>query len=144
MTEYKQLIEEVAKSLYKQNSLYDLEDLVQIGYIAVIRALNSFDETRGPKEPYIFSFIKNEINRFVSKLKLEIQNRKRIDLTKIKDFVDQEQNLINLEKLTEIEKTLIFLKCEGLTRKEICLATHLTKEEYYDIFFCAVGKILNG
>ena len=46
MTEYKDLIVEIAKPLYTKNSIYDLEDLIQVGYIGVIKALQNFDEEK--------------------------------------------------------------------------------------------------
>ena len=145
MTEYKDLITEIAKTLYTKNSIYDLEDLIQVGYIGVIKALQNFDENKDNDiNKFISINIKNEINRFISIFKTKLKVENNIDLDKLISKQVKEFNAINLNKLTTLEKSIIILKCEGYTRKEICDLKSLTKNEYYSIFLSAIGKIVNG
>ena len=146
MTEYKDLIVEIAKPLYAKNSIYDLEDLIQVGYIGVIKALQNFDEEKDSDiQKFMILSIKNEINRFISRFKDEFKKkRSNVDLDKLISKQIKEFNALNLQKLTTLEKSIIALKCEGYTRKEICDLKSLTKNEYYSIFLSAIGKIVNG
>jgi len=146
MTEYQDLILEIAKPLHSKNSIYDLEDLVQVGYIGVIKALQNFDkELDTDLNKFMRLSIKNEINRFISRFKEEFKHKqKNIDLDKLISKHVKEFNTLNLQKLTSLEQSIIVLKCEGYTRKEICDLKSLTKNEYYSIFLSAIGKIVNG
>lgn len=146
MTEYENLIEQIAKSFYIKNSIYDLEDLIQVGYIGVIKAIKSYNTKKDLTiEDFISINIKNEINRFISRFKPELNfKKKNVDLDKLISQYVQELDILDLRKLTDLERSIIVLKCEGYTRKEICDIKLLTKNEYYNVFLSAIGKIVNG
>lgn len=145
MTEYTDLIQKIAKSFYVPNSIYDLEDLIQVGYIGVIKGLRSYKSNEDlPMEDFISINIKNEINRFISRFKLELNTKKKdIDLDKLISKYVKELDILDMRKLTDLEKSIIVLKCDGYTRKEICDIKYLTKNEYYSVFLSAIGKIVN-
>lgn len=56
-----------AVKLYNTMSSYELEDLIQVGYIATIKASRNYDSSRGEMRPYVFSCVRNHLIRFLKK-----------------------------------------------------------------------------
>ena len=44
-------------------------------------------------------------------------------------------------KLIPLERKILELRFSGMTRKQICEETALTKNEYYSFLYSAIGKI---
>ena len=65
----------------------------------------------------------------------EIQEDKEYAST-VRDIIEKAS-----AKLLPIEHKLLLYKSLGSTRKDICDSLHLTKREYYDLFYSAIGKV---
>ena len=86
-------IQSIATSLYKKNSIYDIEDLVQVGYIGLMKAQkNNLD---------IDNSIKIEIEKFINLFSKE-KNKK----TNFNHIIDRhkEYEPIEIKNSTSIEK----------------------------------------
>ena len=46
---------------------FEFEDLLQVAFVGYFKAVSSFDSNIGPLRPYIFSCVKNNLNRFLRK-----------------------------------------------------------------------------
>lgn len=125
-------IKSIAASLYKRNSIYDIEDLIQVGYIGLINAQK--------KNLDINETIKLEIEKFIALFAKE--KNKKINLNRIIDR-HKEYMPTEIKKATEIEKKVLQMKIDGFSRKEICKEYNLTKKEYYSVFMSVLGKLLN-
>lgn len=125
-------VQSIATSLYKKNSIYDIEDLVQVGYIGLMKAQkNNFD---------INQSIKLEIEKFINLFSKE--KNKKINFNHIIDK-HKEYEPKEIKGATEIEKKILKMKIDGFSRKEICQENNLTKKEYYGIFMSVLGKLMN-
>ena len=54
---------------------YDFEDLLQVGFLGMLKAINKFDESRGELRDYIFCSVRNSLIKF---LKKELQWKENI------------------------------------------------------------------
>ena len=132
---------------YNETSSYEIEDLIQTGCLGAIKASMNYDKTRGTMRAYVFSCVSNHLLRFLSKEKFwtnqvtlgfsDFEDRAPSDGS---DMIDRLMEAIT-RRLEPIEKTIILMRREGNTRKEICDLLSLTRTEYYSLFFSAVGKI---
>ena len=144
--EYFDIVIVQAASYYGEKSSYDIEDLIQIGFVGLMTAVKNHDSDRGPLRNYVNHCVRNHIRRFLSK------QRGWDAIAKIPHadgVCNPEQETEKIERLLKeishrllpIESKIISLKSEGYTRKEVCSLLTLTKKEYYDLFFSAIGKI---
>lgn len=126
---------------------YDFEDLLQVGFLGMLKAINKFDESRGELRDYIFCSVRNSLIKF---LKKELQWKENIKLEPniSPDWNDNYEaiefdNILKAysKKLIPLESKILELRFSGMTRKQICEETALTKNEYYTFLYSAIGKI---
>ena len=46
---------------------YDFEDLLQVGFLGMLKAINKFDESKGELRDYIFCSVRNSLIKFLRK-----------------------------------------------------------------------------
>lgn len=134
--------------LYNEDSNYELEDLIQIGFVGVLKAVRNFDSEKGSMRAYAFSCVKNHLLRFLKKESFW-QDNVKLGFSDFCDDYHSENTARSIKRaaksllkgLLPAEQKIISLKCEGYTRKEICQTLGLYNKEYYSLFFSAVGKI---
>lgn len=110
----------------------DSDDFVQEGMLGFLRAVNSYDASKGvPFEAYAFKCMQNSINTAAVVYRKELPVVPESELSEMADTqVDPlDKILINEElscvlntcevSLTDIEKTVVFLKAAGLSYGEI-------------------------
>jgi len=144
--EYFDIVIGQAASYYGEKPSYDIEDLIQIGFVGLMTAVKNHDPARGPMRNYANHCVRNHIRRFLSKQKGWDAIAKIPYADKVCDPEQETEKIERLLKelssrLLPIESRIISLKSEGYTRKEVCSLLTLTKKEYYDLFFSAIGKI---
>jgi RNA polymerase sigma factor (sigma-70 family) len=61
------LVNKMACGLYRNNSVYSLEDLIQVGFMNLITALPKYDETRSKLSTFIGHCVKNSMIKFIKK-----------------------------------------------------------------------------
>ncbi len=126
---------------------HDFEDLLQVGFLGMLKAINNFDEDKGNLRDYIFCSVRNSLIKF---LKKELQWKENIKLEPnispdwndnydIMEFDNILKSYAN--KLIPLERKILELRFSGMTRKQICEETALTKNEYYSFLYSAIGKI---
>lgn len=137
-----------ATKLYDKASTHEIEDLIQVGFLGVLKAVRNFDSNKGNMKAYAFSCVKNHLIRYLRKERFW---RSHVKLG-FSDFYDDynsddttssiKQVIKGLQKgLLPLEKKIISLKCDGYTRKEICSTLNLYNKDYYSLFFSAIGKM---
>tara|TARA_Y100001936_G_scaffold20231_1_gene17268 strand:- start:9688 stop:10170 length:483 start_codon:yes stop_codon:yes gene_type:complete len=126
---------------------FEFEDLLQVAFVGYFKAVSSFDSNIGPLRPYIFSCVKNNLNRFLRK-ELRWQNNNVTNSTVTvsyddKSYVNDFKNVLAscASRLLPAESFILDMKSQGFSRKEICDMLTLTKKEYYNLFYSGVGKI---
>ena len=126
---------------------FEFEDLLQVAFVCYFNAITSFDENIGPLRPYVFSSVKNHLNRFLRK-ELRWQNNNVTNSTvsishEDKSYVDEFKQILAScsKRLLPIESFILEMKSQGFNRKEICDTLTLSKKEYYNLFYSGVGKI---
>ena len=133
------LVAHIAKKY--QNVDEDMEDLISIGTIGLIKAISSFDAVRGKLSTYASRCIDNEL------LMLLRSRKKTAKEVSLYDPIgtDKEGNEINLLDVIEQEQTDVTDQmelCENTGRLRILLSTVLNERER-EIIYLRYG-ILNG
>ncbi|MBR4435858.1 MAG: sigma-70 family RNA polymerase sigma factor [Clostridia bacterium] len=67
-TEYAGLVYSVAKRFFARG--YDNDDIIQSGYLGLVKAQKTYDQSRGAFAAYAFKFIEGEIRAFLRKERL--------------------------------------------------------------------------
>jgi len=126
---------------------YDFEDLLQVGFVGMLKAINNFDPNKGALRDYIFCSVRNSLIKF---LKKELQWKQNVKLEpNISPDYSDNYEIIEFENMLKscannlipLEKKILELRLSGMTRKQICEETALTKNEYYSFLYSAIGKI---
>lgn len=126
---------------------FEFEDLLQVAFVGYFKAVSTFDRSIGTFRPYVFSCVKNHLNRFLAK-ELRWQNNNITNSTVTvsyndKSYINDFKNILLScsKKLIPVESFILDMKSQGFTRKEICLTLSISKKEYYNLFYSGVGKI---
>jgi RNA polymerase sigma factor (sigma-70 family) len=122
---YVDLIRSIAYNLYKKNSVYSLEDLIQIGSMSIIKTYKKFDPTRSNSmSTLIFISAKREMLQFMMK-----NGSSKYASKKLKQISSKRDNFWEyLPSLTNEELEIISMAAEGFSQKEI--AKNLNTEPY--------------
>ena len=62
--ENKGLVIDIANSFYKSNRDYDVEDLIQTGYLSVINSIGKYNKKRGKLSTFLTHCIKNDLIKY--------------------------------------------------------------------------------
>jgi RNA polymerase sigma factor (sigma-70 family) len=125
----------------------DFEDLLQVAFLGMLKAINNFDEERGDLRSYIFCSVRNSLIKF---LKNELRWKENIKLEPniAPNWYDNYDNMefenilkAYKDKLIPLESKILEFRFSGMTRRQICEETALTKNEYYTFLYSAIGKI---
>ena len=126
---------------------FEFEDLLQVAFVGYFKAISSFDENIGSLKPYVFSCVKNHLNRFLRKeLRWQNNNITNSSITishNDKSHVEDFKNILAgcKKRMLPLESFILDMKSQGFTRKEICSTLSISKKEYYHLFYSGVGKI---
>ena len=126
---------------------YDFEDLLQVGFLGMLKAINKFDENKGELRDYIFFSVRNSLIKFLKK-ELQWKENVKLEPNISPDWNDNYEtiefdNILKAYsgKLIPLESKILELRFRGMTRRQICEETALTKNEYYTFLYSAIGKI---
>lgn len=143
---FEPLISKYSNSYTLKN--YEVEDLMQIGNIAVMRAVNKYDSSRGVKffDLYLINSIKNTYRKLArdnikykeeSSLNLPNENSNEEIINLIVDDFSIEDNIINT---IQHEALKIILSTLSTEEKELIKAAYLTPET--NLFkYCKENKL---
>ncbi|MRY42901.1 sigma-70 family RNA polymerase sigma factor [Clostridium beijerinckii] len=114
LIQFKPFIFKTAKNFNIKN--YDEYDLVQIGYIALINAVEKYDISKHSFSSYVYSTIKNAMkytarsnnkHKLILSINASIDGQSSLDFT---EFLESNENLENdyleHEKITQLQKAL--------------------------------------
>ena len=126
---------------------HDFEDLLQVSFLGMLKAINNFDSDKGVLRDYIFCSVRNSLIKFLKK-ELQWKENVKLEPNISPDWSDncektEFENIIKSysKKLIPLESKILELRLKGFTRKQICSETALTKNEYYTFLYSAIGKI---
>lgn len=122
----------VTQAIYfkpKNNSV--LEEFIQVGVLAFLKAAENFDENRGKFSTYICQCVHNAIYDFIKK------NKKQV-YTELEDIVayQEEDNVLEYlpDNLSNTEIAIIKLKLENYSKKEIGDIMKMSQNEISNAF----------
>ena len=143
------LVAHIAKKY--QNVDEDMEDLISIGTIGLIKAISSFDAVRGKLSTYASRCIENEILMFLRKSsqyknELSIDEPLNIDWDGnellLSDILGTDEDIVNGNIESEAEKSVLLQAVENLPERERCImkmrfgipnGNEMTQKEVADI-----------
>ena len=131
------LVAHIAKKY--QNVDEDMEDLISIGTIGLIKAISSFDAVRGKLSTYASRCIDNELLMLLRSRK---KNAREVTLYE-PIGTDKEGNEINLLDIIEQEQTDVVeqLDIKENTKKLQCLLNEVLNDREREIIFLRYGLL---
>ena len=131
------LVAHIAKKY--QNVDEDMEDLISIGTIGLIKAISSFDAVRGKPSTYASRCIDNELLMLLRSRK---KNAREVSLYE-PIGTDKEGNEINLLDIIEQEQTDVVeqLDLKENTKKLQCLLNEVLNDREREIIFLRYGLL---
>ena len=131
------LVAHIAKKY--QNVDEDMEDLISIGTIGLIKAISSFDAVRGKLSTYASRCIDNELLMLLRSRK---KNAREVSLYE-PIGTDKEGNEINLLDIIEQEQTDVVeqLDLKENTKKLQCLLNEVLNDREREIIFLRYGLL---
>ena len=131
------LVAHIAKKY--QNVDEDMEDLISIGTIGLIKAISSFDAVRGKLSTYASRCIDNELLMLLRSRK---KNAREVSLYE-PIGTDKEGNEINLLDIIEQEQTEVVeqLDLKENTKKLQCLLNEVLNDREREIIFLRYGLL---
>ena len=131
------LVAHIAKKY--QNVDEDMEDLISIGTIGLIKAISSFDAVRGKLSTYASRCIDNELLMLLRSRK---KNAREVSLYE-PIGTDKEGNEINLLDIIEQEQTDVVeqLDLKENTKKLQCLLNQVLNDREREIIFLRYGLL---
>ena len=131
------LVAHIAKKY--QNVDEDMEDLISIGTIGLIKAISSFDAVRGKLSTYASRCIDNEL---LMLLRSRQKNAREVSLYE-PIGTDKEGNEINLLDIIEQEQTDVVeqLDLKENTKKLQCLLNEVLNDREREIIFLRYGLL---
>ena len=131
------LVAHIAKKY--QNVDEDMEDLISIGTIGLIKAISSFDAVRGKLSTYASRCIDNELLMLLRSRK---KNAREVSLYE-PIGTDKEGNEINLLDIIEQEQTDVVeqLDLKENTKKLQCLLKEVLNDREREIIFLRYGLL---
>lgn len=108
------MLRSIANSIYVRNPCYDVEDLVQIGSLSLLRVCKVFDESRGLKmSTLLFLSARRDMIQFIKKNSRSHSNIKSIISITPEDYTE------HFSKLSEEESNIIDMLAQGHNKKEV-------------------------
>jgi RNA polymerase sigma factor (sigma-70 family) len=141
--EFTGLVKKIAMSLYKQTSLYSLEDLIQIGLLSVHKTAKHFREGRNTKKSTFLALCaKRDMVRFIKKHREDFKNVKGplMDIA-ISEYLPLKEELPSLEpEEYEIAQMLY----DGYKKYEIAKRLQISKKDLEHRLLVIGEKIRNA
>lgn len=116
------LIYGIAHQLYRNNPIFSVEDLAQIGFLAICKNGNKYDKKRAKLSTFLTHCARNDMVKFIKSNKNEAtylyDNTKELSYNQHNDVnFEHPQEYLNLKNDTE--KQVIFMKRDGETNASI-------------------------
>lgn len=118
------LVYRLCNKFYRRNSLYDLEDLVQIANIAVVKAIRAYNPSRGAISTLIYYCIYHDLIRFTQsnhKKEISLSNNISYSAHGLFEFIPT---------LGNYEQKFLKLILDGYSRSEILTLLNISIGKY--------------
>ena len=136
------LVVKIAKN-FKPRDNAELEDFIQEGSIALLKALRKHNAKRGKISTLAWKYISMALGRYKSKIcKLKEKQETYTTIPSVSKVNAVWEILPN--SLSDIEKTVINLRYDGYTFKQIGFSIGYTKSWANRIFKTAIKKIIEA
>ncbi len=141
--EFTGLIKKIAIELYKNTSLYSLEDLIQIGLLSVHKTNGQFQEGKNTKKSTFLAICaRRDMVRFIKKHRADFKNSKGplMDIER-HDYLPLKEELPSLDpEEYEIARMLY----EGYKKSEIAKRLQISKRDLENRLQAIGEKIKNA
>jgi RNA polymerase sigma factor (sigma-70 family) len=110
------LAKSIAKSFYKKNPVYSLQDLEQVGCMTIVKVMKKYNSEKSKISTFLTKCIRNDIIKFMKSQKLGR------DISKAAKRVDVEYELNDLDcikNFNSTEEEVLRMKLSGFTMKDI-------------------------
>lgn len=114
------LIHNLAQKLYKTNSRYDIDDLIQVGYLTYINSEPHYDSSKAKESTYFHICIFRAMCRFIKK------NNKFDPFEENKYSIREEEKWEVLPDLHEQDYQVACMKMDGHSNKAISEQLNMT------------------
>lgn len=110
--ENKGLVIDIANSFYKRNRDYDVEDLIQTGYLSVINSIGKYNKKRGMLSTFLTHCIKNDLIKYTQSNSTNFVSINNIPENKlvnsgelsVDEFLDEKDSVFNQVIKMRMEK----------------------------------------
>lgn len=118
----KKLIYKIANSIYINNKLFSKEDLIQIGFLALVKNGHKYDENRGKVSTFITHCVRNDMIKFIKSNKMQ-SDLIYTENTNLSYNTDDDLSCLDYYDMcharTEMERSIVDMKINGETNKNI-------------------------
>lgn len=131
---YQNLVWKLAQSFKRKNKNEDLDDLVQVGYLGLIRAYNKYNPNFKTKFiTFLYICCYQDLLRYVKKNQIRLQETKISEASVIEEAIP--------DYLSEMEFSIVNLLKDGHKPDEIINILSINKETYSKHKNLAFNKI---
>jgi RNA polymerase sigma factor (sigma-70 family) len=154
------LVQKMASKLYVKNSIYCMEDLIQVGLLNLITSLPKYDPDRAKLSTFISYCVRNSMIKFINKNydsnKVHTDSFESIPTSKSKFFdgqivhgdnlfyYDDEDFEYYIAESDDITKKVVKLKIDGKSQKFIKNALGISEVKIKDILSQVKNKLLGN
>ena len=117
ITEHTPLVRDIARKFYFQNPVFSVEDLEQVGYLALWKSLKKYDNSISKISTFITVCVKNDIIKFINK---QHMNNKRTNIDFACLSYSENNDLFDIsQEEPDVYNEILKLRYEGFSMKDI-------------------------
>ena len=126
----KNLVYSIANTFYRKNTVFSLDDLIQVGFLALCKNGYKYDPKRGKISTFITCCVKNDIIKFI-KSNTKIPSYSGLFECTEASYNDQiPENIYDiLRPKNNLEIDIIKLKKEGFSNKAVSLKLNISNSK---------------
>lgn len=134
------LVYDIAHKLYIQNQGFSVEDLAQVGFLALCRRGDKYDPSRGAVTTFITHCVRNEMIKFIQKNKrrntVSLNQLPKDDMSYDFEYFDKDEYLNAMKSASDLERSIVDLKLSGNSQRAIARTLNISQG--------TVSKVLNS
>jgi RNA polymerase sigma factor (sigma-70 family) len=138
------LIYGIAHQLYRNNPIFSVEDLAQIGFLAICKNGDKYDKTRAKLSTFLTHCARNDMMKFIKANK----NNTTYLYDNIKEVSYSQYNDVNFESPEEylnvqndLEKQVMYMKRDGETNVTISRTLNISEAKVAQILQSVYGRL---
>lgn len=124
------LVQSIANTLYRHNSVYSVADLAQVGFLALCKSAHKYDPARAAVTTFITHCARNDMVKYIQRNARVVSHIERPNLEDTSSDISslEEESLeieegINALDITDLQRKILNMRVDGRSYKEISAAT---------------------